>query len=934
MASKKRFAALYCGASAGALSAAMPLFFLAAGTPSFANPLGGTVTTGSASIASPSAHQTDVDQTSEDVVVDWSSFNIGMGQTTAFVQPNAGAIAVNRIGGSAPSQIMGTLDANGRIVLINGNGMVFGKGSQVNVGSLVATTTGGSDSDVLAGKFTKAGNRNAWIVNQGSITASQGGLVALVAPHVSNSGTVSAKLGTIALGGANQFTVDFAGDGLVSFAAQGTGPATVANTGTLAGANVSLTARAAEGVATGVVTMSGTIVAQGAHEQGGAIILDAGDGGNVSVSNANLDASGANGGGKVTIGGWNENSVTVGKSSVIDASATNSGNGGTIETSGRSLAIGGTINAGKGGLWLFDPVNLTVTSAAATTIDTSLSGGTDVTLETTATGASGPGTTSSGPGDIIIDAALSWGTTAKLTLDAYNSILIDAPITVSGKGMLSLTTNFDGGTGGGLSFGGGDSVDFGRKNNGGRLTIDGAAYKLLYDMKQVQAINASSTTLGDDYALATSLNAKPVSGWIPIGTNGANTVGNSGNGFSGIFEGLGNTISKLTVDLSSADYVGLFGYSTGTIRDIGIVGGSMTGDYYVGGLVGYGGVLIGDSDVKTMVSGSNLVGGLAGWSADSITNSYATATVSDTGTAGGLVGYSAGTITNSYATGTVSGTSYDGGLVGSDGGGAITDSYATGAVTGTTFVGGLVGYSGGPITDSYATGAATGTTNYIGGLVGQSGGAITSSHATGAVSAGADSFYVGGLDGWNYGGAISDSYATGKVSGAYEVGGLVGTNYDSGAISDSYATGKVSGTSEVGGLVGYNYDGATISNAYSTGAVSGGSDVGGLVGYNDDGGTISDTYSIGAVSGSSDVGGLVGYDGSSGGISDSYWDTKKGGITNPGQGAGNIANDPGIAGLTTAQLQSGLPAGFDPTIWGESAGVNHGLPYLLGLPPS
>ena len=156
---------------------AAPLFV----APALANPFGSTVTTGAASVTT-STNKTQIDQTSEDVVIDWSSFNIGSGQTTQFVQPNAQAIAVNRIGGAAPSQIFGTLDANGRVVLINGNGVLFGKGSQVNVGSLVATSSGGTDSNVLSGKFTQAGNANAWIVNQGKIAAGQGGYVALVGP--------------------------------------------------------------------------------------------------------------------------------------------------------------------------------------------------------------------------------------------------------------------------------------------------------------------------------------------------------------------------------------------------------------------------------------------------------------------------------------------------------------------------------------------------------------------------------------------------------------------------------------------------------------------------------------------------------------------------------------------------------------------------------
>jgi filamentous hemagglutinin family protein len=117
----------YCAIKQALLSSA-GLFALVFANSAIANPLSATVTTGSASVAS-SATKTQIDQKSEDVVIDWSSFNIGAGQTTQFVQPNAQAIAVNRIGGSAPSQILGTLDANGRIVLIKSNGMLFGKDS-------------------------------------------------------------------------------------------------------------------------------------------------------------------------------------------------------------------------------------------------------------------------------------------------------------------------------------------------------------------------------------------------------------------------------------------------------------------------------------------------------------------------------------------------------------------------------------------------------------------------------------------------------------------------------------------------------------------------------------------------------------------------------------------------------------------------------------
>jgi len=305
---------VWCG-SASVLALAFAAPFVA--NPARANPAGGTVTSGSASIANPSSNATQVQQTSEGVVIDWSSFNVGKGQTTTFVQPNAQAIAVNRIGGGNATQIFGTLDANGRIVLINGNGILFGKGSQVNVGGLLATSNDAGNADMLAGKanFTRSGNAGAQIVNQGTINASQGGFVALVAPSIRNTGTVQAKLGNVTLAGANNFTVDFNGDGLISLAAPAAGRGEVSNSGNLAGATITMDARSAEGAAVGVVNAGGTIVAQGASLQGGSIVLDGGAGGNIAVSGS-LNASGANGGGTIAVGSSEDSlagNVAIGK---------------------------------------------------------------------------------------------------------------------------------------------------------------------------------------------------------------------------------------------------------------------------------------------------------------------------------------------------------------------------------------------------------------------------------------------------------------------------------------------------------------------------------------------------------------------------------------------------------------------------------------------
>jgi hypothetical protein len=251
--------------------------------------------------------------------------------------------------------------------------------------------------------------------------------------------------------------------------------------------------------------------------------------------------------------------------------------------------------------------------------------------------------------------------------------------------------------------------------------------------------------------------------------------------------------------------------------------------------------------------------------------------------------------------------------------GTIAFAYATGriAIGKKSAGGGLVGINAGTITNAYSKADVAGKEDVIGGLVGYNDPAatITNSHASGAISAGL-STQAGDLAGQNDG-TIVTSYATGKVTGngnpiggdGSVLGGLVGVNES--LVSSSYASGAVSGRnySEVGGLVGQNDVSSTIDAAYSTGAVKGGQ--------------------AGSV-----VGGLIGYDyAETGSISNTYWDTDTSGISNPSQGAGNIANDPGITGLTTAQFQSGLPTGFDPKIWAEKANIIDGLPYLLANPP-
>jgi filamentous hemagglutinin family protein len=689
------------------------------GGPALGNPLSAAVTTGSASIAS-SANKTTIDQSSEDVVIDWSSFNVGAGQTTQFVQPNAQAIAVNRIGGNSASQILGTLDANGRIVLINGNGMLFGKGSQVNVGSLIATSTDGSDSDVLAGNFTQAGNQNAAVVNQGVIRASQGGLVALVAPNVTNSSMVNAKFGTVAVGAANKFTVDFAGDGLVSFAAQGdvNGKASAINTGSLVGANVSLTAHAAEGVATGVVTMSGFMTAQTAKNVGGTIVLDAGDGS--LTSTGVLNAAGTTG-------------------------------GGNIETSGAQVLVTGHVTAGQGGEWKTDPDNLTIYAGAAHTISNALNAGTDVWEETSATTTSGSGTQSNGKGDIVIDAPIAWNTGAMLYLYSYHSIDFNAPMNVENGGCLSFGINNANGTGalntgGVLSFAGTGHIDI--DTTGTSFTLNNLGYTVVDDISTLASDIASDPS--GDFVLGLSYNA------TADGTYTSAPI--QGTAFTGTFYGLGNTISHLKIDAPNAfQGTGLFAY-------IGI-----------GGLVSGLGVI--DADIVGGVGEEQYTGALAGLATGSVYDDYSSGRVKGGGgsNVGGLVGMLAyGSVDDSHSAATVTGgiNVMIGGLIGSDDAAVAADyDYATGAVTGgnESHVGGLIGWAEFAAEAEYdfATGAVTGgKDSFVGGLIGAGNWTLNQDYATGSVfESGIPSSSLGGLIGGQSAGTDSADYWDVTTSG-------------------------------------------------------------------------------------------------------------------------------------------------------------------------
>ncbi|MET1116344.1 MAG: filamentous hemagglutinin N-terminal domain-containing protein [Comamonas sp.] len=97
-------------------------------------PQGAKVLSGNAQITT-SGNQMLVQQGSAKAIVDWQSFNIGKGQQVQFQQPNAASGALNRVVGADASAIHGSLSANGKVFLVNPNGVLFGQGANVNVGA-------------------------------------------------------------------------------------------------------------------------------------------------------------------------------------------------------------------------------------------------------------------------------------------------------------------------------------------------------------------------------------------------------------------------------------------------------------------------------------------------------------------------------------------------------------------------------------------------------------------------------------------------------------------------------------------------------------------------------------------------------------------------------------------------------------------------------
>lgn len=477
----------------------LPLLVAMAFNPALAQLAGNALPTGGQIVAGQGALQQagntlNVLQNSQQMITNWQSFNIGQQAAVNFVQPNASALILNRVIGADPSQIFGQMRANGQVMLINPNGILFGPTAQINVGALMASSQSISNEDFLSGKFKLSGASQA-VRNAGSINAADGGYVLLAGAQVDNSGTITAKNGMVALAAGRDISVTVGQTGLLKVKVEtAAAQASINNAGALVadGGHVLLTAKQAAPLASvainqtgivradtlnqkqgeiwidggaGKVVLAGETSAQAASGQGGRIVATAGE---LQVSGA-VNASGAQGGGQVYLGGgWQgkdpaiaeAGSVTIGQGASVAASATEAGNGGTvvawsaeatrlqgsIEAKGAGQGSGGQVEtSSRGVLGVSGSVN--VASAGGQggrwlldPTDLTVVGGSTGTAWATANGQSGA------VNNVLassIEASLNAGSSVELQADNKITIQSDISKTAGGDASLGLSAGGD-----------------------------------------------------------------------------------------------------------------------------------------------------------------------------------------------------------------------------------------------------------------------------------------------------------------------------------------------------------------------------------------------------------------------------------------------------------------------------------------------------------
>jgi len=301
-----------------------------------AAPQGGNVVGGSGNI-NQSGTTTTINQQSQNMAIDWQSFDVKQNELVKFKQPNAKAVALNRILSNSASQIRGRIDANGQVILVNPNGVFFTSTATINVGGIIASGLDIVPADFMNGNyiFNDVDGTSGMVVNQGIINASLGGNVALIGKQVRNEGLISAKLGSVSLAAGKQAVLTFDNAGLLGVRISkavlqnelGIDPA-VLNSGTInaESGRVLLTASVSKDIFSQAVNAGGLKSARSvvANADGSFSIGGGADVANLGTIDVSAEAFEANGGRVIMLG---EN---VTQSGTIRADAAQ-GHGGEIE---------------------------------------------------------------------------------------------------------------------------------------------------------------------------------------------------------------------------------------------------------------------------------------------------------------------------------------------------------------------------------------------------------------------------------------------------------------------------------------------------------------------------------------------------------------------------------------------------------------------------
>ena len=903
----------------------------------WALPVGANVTHGDATITSDGT-QMVIQQHTDKLITDWTSFDISSGQKVRFEQPGKDSAALNKIHPSSVTQIHGNLESNGRVFLISPAGLLFGRTSQVNVGGLIATTKTIRDEDFVQGRYVFNGSSSSALYNAGTINVQEGGGVALLASRVTNDGTIRAEMGTIALAAGGAFTLTFEGNQLLNLQIdKETAGAMIENAGLLSanGGQVVLSANAAAASLNAVVNSVGIIEANTLNGSTGRIVLDGGPHGAVLVA-GNLSASALSGtgnGGAVSIRGRD---VRLKQSTQVDTRA-RQGSGGVLNIDATSINVGPHASSVNGITMTHSTLNQNL---ATTAISLTATAG-DLSVNGPVAWASQNGLALNARGNVVVNHTVqSSGNEVHVSLNAGERVQLNRSLSVTGsRGRITMNARD------GHELADGASVIL--SGSQAEYSANGQAYEVIQNLSQFRAIDQN---LNGSYVLGNSIR----------GDKNFQALGAANGPFTGTLDGLGHTLDTFSVT-GSGPNVGIFASSAGSIHNLtlksvtisaphnnlagismGSLAGLNTGDVY--------NVKSWNVSVQGAANRGNVIGGLVGVNRGGrIERASVSGSVqanSYTRAAGGLVGENLngsgrhGLIGGSASAATVAGqmqsspTGGMGGLVGVNRNAEIRDSKAQGKTavdSDGVNVGGLVGYNSSVVEHSRATGLVQGGKHgNTGGLVGKANnGVIMNSAATGTVQAyGGGS--TGGAVGTNSnGGKLFNVVATGTVADWHgrNVGGLVGSNQgEFSLIDEGNSSGHVDvrnspAMAYVGGLVGYNNGLITDSESRSSVTTGHGAQVGGFAGYND--GVLQRVAAHGTVHAGphSSVGALVG--GNAGLIniavaSGDVWgahQSRIGGIAGVNLNGGEIQN---------ATSRSVLDGGYQSTI-GGIAGFNQGL---------